>query len=401
MLQKMKLTTAEIIEAVNGQLLTGGLNESPAGFSIDTRTLKKGDFFVPLTGEKQDGHVFLNEAAAKGAMGAFIGLERLKEVVLPEKGVFIAVRNVLAALQSIASYYRSKFSVPVVAVTGSAGKTTTKDLTAAVLKTRYETLNTEGNYNNEIGLPLSLLKLRDYHRVAVLEMGMSDFGEIALLAGLAKPQVGIITNIGMAHLEIVKSIEGVARAKGELLEAMGSSGTAVLNGEDPRLIELGKGFAGKVVYYGFGANCSVRGENLAATGGKSCFFLVVPQGKIRVELPLAGRHNVLNALAAAAVGSLFDLSPEEIRAGLEKAAITAGRLKIDSYGGYVIINDTYNSNPTSARASLLALKDMAGKSRKGAVLGDMLELGAHAEKAHLDTGVLAASLGLDFVLTLG
>lgn len=397
----MKISIADIVSAAAGQLLAGPGGESPRGFSIDTRTLKEGDFFVPLKGERSDGHAFILTAYKKGAVGTFVK-DSYKESFHPhEDRAAVLVKDPLKALQDTAAYYRSLFSLPVVAVTGSAGKTTTKDFIAAVLAQKYATLKTEGNLNNEIGLPLMLLELRDEHEALVVEMGMSGFGEIARLTYLAKPTVGVITNIGEAHLEMVGDLAGVARAKGELLQGLGPTGKAILNGEDPYLRQMGASFGGETIYYGFREEYPVRGDNLHTVKGRTSFTLLLPEAEICVKLPQSGRHTVLNALAAAAVGHLLGLSPKEIKKGLEGAMVTHGRLQTEIRAGLTVINDTYNANPTSVRASLEALGDIAGPANKGAVLGDMFELGEKAPQSHLEVGRFAAGLGLRYLITLG
>ncbi len=397
----MSIKIKEIVTATAGQLLAGNGEAIVEGFSIDSRTIRKNDFFVPLPGEQTDGHNYIFDALNKGASGTFVANKKKAAVYLSEGKAFILVQDVLKALQKTAAYYRKKFSVPIVAVTGSAGKTTTKDMIESVLETKYSTLKTVGNLNNHIGVPLTLLRLKDHHQVVVLEMGMSGFGEIAFLARMAKPEVGVITNIGEAHLEMVGSLEGVARAKGELLLEMGLAGRAVLNGEDQRLVALGDSFSGTTVYYGFQKEYCPRAENLLFRQKKTQFELVFSRSKTRVLLPLPGKHNVLNALAAAAVGDIFKLSQTEIKQGLERVKITAARLEVEQRGSLMIINDTYNANPTSVRASLEALTGMAGKARCGVILGDMLELGIESTRAHYSMGKFAALQGVDYLITLG
>lgn len=397
----MSIKIKEIVTATAGQLLAGNGEDIAEGFSIDSRTIKKNDFFVPLPGEQTDGHNYIFDALNKGSLGTFVASEKQAAVSLAEGKAFILVQDVLKALQYTAIYYRKKFSIPIIAVTGSAGKTTTKDMIESVLDVKYSTLKTAGNLNNQIGVPLTLLRLKDHHQVVVLEMGMSGFGEIAFLARMARPDLGVITNIGEAHLEMVGSLEGVAQAKGELLLEMGLTGRAILNGEDQRLVALGNSFLGLTTYYGFKEEYCSRGENLLAKQEKTQFDLVLPGSKTKVSLPLPGKHNVLNALAAAAVGYIFNLSPVEIKQGLESVRVTAARLDVEQRGGLMIINDTYNANPTSVRASLEALTSMAGKARCGAILGDMLELGAESTRAHYDMGRFAALQGVEYLITLG
>lgn len=305
------------------------------------------------------------------------------------------------ALQQTAGEFRNKFSLPVIGVTGSSGKTTTKDMIAAVLGCKIRVLKTAGNLNNEIGLPLTIFQLETSHQAAVLEMGMSAPGEIMTLARIARPGIGVITNIGEAHLEQLGSLQAVAGAKGELLDYLGREGTAVLNGDDPRLREMGSRFPGKVYYYGFAGRDICCIEHIRQ-GEKSFFRVRFPdrrEGEFEMAFP--GRHLISNALAAISIGWLFNIEPPEMRAALAGGQISRGRLEISSMKtGARVIDDSYNANPSSMRASLQVLGELA--AGKGvAVLGDMLELGTAALEAHREVGRYAAECGLHKIIAVG
>lgn len=394
------ITGSDIIKATGGLLLQGDPGLAVSGFSIDTRSLQEGDFFVPLKGEREDGHTYLAEAIQKGAAGSFFSLKQLPP--LPAESLIIGVADTLKALQQTAAAYRRRFKLPVVGITGSSGKTTTKDLVAGVLSTKLKILKTSGNLNNEIGLPLTLLELNDSHQGAVLEMGMSAPGEIAVLAELARPSIGVITNIGLAHIESLGSVEAIARAKGELLDYMGAGGTAVLNGDDPRLREMGRRFPGKVYYYGFSGG-DFQAVALSYRGEGSRFQVRFPDGEeYPFGLLLPGRHLAGNALAAITVGWLFELTPEQIAGGLLASELTGGRMQIcAAASGARLIDDSYNANPGSVEASLQALLELSAGGRAVAVLGDMLELGQYAAAAHREIGRLAARSGISCLITVG
>lgn len=394
----MHITGNDIIEATGGLLLHGDPGITVAGFSIDTRQITRGEFFIPLTGEQEDGHRYVLDALKKGAAGSFYALS--PPPVFPAGSLIIKVENTLTALQMLALAYRRRFTLPVVAVTGSSGKTTTKDLIASVLSVSRQVLMTSGNLNNEIGLPLTLLTLNQQHQAAVVEMGMSAPGEIAALARIALPRIAVITNVGPAHLEQLGSLEGVAAAKRELLEFIGRQGIAVLNGDDPLVRKMGESFPGKAYYYGFSGQ-DYRAGNWSSSAGMSRFKVCFPDGQeYPFELAAPGKHMVENALAAIAVGSLFNLSPSQIARGIASCRFTGGRLQIRRAGKVTIIDDSYNANPASMKASLQVLQQMGG-GKTVAVLGDMLELGPMAPQAHRETGRFAACLGVAYVITVG
>ncbi len=397
----MMMKGSEIIEYCGGKLLQGSAGQQVTGFAIDSRQVKKGDLFIPFEGESTDGHLYIGQAAGLGASGAMHRLDREPQKNLPLEFMLIGVEDCLAALQQLAAAYRKRFNLPVVGITGSSGKTTTKDFTAGVLSAKYEVLKTTGNLNNEIGLPLTLLQLEEKHQVAVLEMGMSAAGEISTLCEIADPSIGVITNIGEAHIELLGSIEAIAAAKKELLDYLGSGGVAVLNGDDPRLLYFGKHFPGKVYYYGFNQG-DIKGLQLSQKGEKTFSRVCFPNKREGCfQAPLPGRESVSNALAALTVGYILELSLPQMQEGLEKSVSTAGRFQVlhDS-AGMVVIDDSYNANPDSVRAGIRLLVDM-GRKKSVAVLGDMFELGDFAPEAHLNAGRYAARCGVGYLVAVG
>ena len=365
----------------------------------DTRQLRRGDLFVALKGEHFDGHDYVLRAASLGAAGSLVS--RQVEGAPSQ----IVAGDTLAALQDYARSWRGDFELPLIGVTGSTGKTTTKQMLAAVCAARGPVLATEGNFNNHIGVPLTLLRLRQDQRSAVIEMGANHGGEIALLADIARPDIGIITQAGDAHLEGFGSREGVARGKGELYTALGGRGVAVINRDDA-YFDLWRGLAGNstVLSFGLSAQADVRAENIQGQPEQAptamIFTLVTPQGRVRVELPLPGRHNVANALAAAAGGLALGLDLDDIAAGLGRMRPVSGRLSwMSTPQGARLLDDSYNANPTSLRAALELLAGLPGS--RWLVLGDMRELGGDTEAMHQEAGRAARLSGIDRLYTLG
>ena len=368
----------------------------------DSRAVRAGDLFVALAGDRFDGHDYVAQAAALGAAGALVSrhVEGGGAQVIADTGA-----DALPALQAYAAHWRAALDLPVVAVTGSSGKTTTKQMLAAVFAARGPVLATEGNLNNHIGVPLTLLKLRAEHRTAVIEMGANHAGEIALLARLAQPDVGIVTQAGDAHLEGFGSREGVARAKGELFAGLRRPGVAIINADDPYAPlwqDLAQGAS--VLTFGFSKSADVRADDLVGVPEHgpvaTAFTLRAPDGSCRVELPLPGRHNVANALAAAAAGVALGLSVETIAAGLHAVAPVSGRLNwLEAREGARLLDDSYNANPTSLRAALELLAGLPGQ--RWLVLGEMRELGNEAAALHAEAGRAARALGIDRLYTLG
>ena len=400
------LSIETIAAAVNGRIIRDGKVSEITGVSTDTRTIQPGDLFVPLVGERFDGHNFLMQAAQKGA--AAILTQNLNKT-LPG-GIYIIYRNdTLAALQDLAAWYLKSFGIPVVAVTGSTGKTTTKDMIAGVLSEQYSVLRTQGNFNNAIGLPLTLFHLEPHHQIAVLEMGMSGFGEIRRLAGIAPPRVAVMTNIGVSHMEKLGSRENILKAKLEILERFQADCTAVLNDDNDLLHQAGErmkreGVPYTVIRFGTGPDADYRAEKICLMGESGTEYTLVADGaKFPVTLRVPGKHNVSNSLAAIAVGRTFGLDMEEIRSGLLKFTGEKMRLNIIDFGkdaDIKIIDDVYNASPDSVHAALKLLQDMEG-GRKIAVLGDMLELGDYSHSAHRQVGEMAAVCGTDILITRG
>ncbi|MDR3415678.1 MAG: UDP-N-acetylmuramoyl-tripeptide--D-alanyl-D-alanine ligase [Nevskia sp.] len=382
---------------VGGTLL--GRDAEFTRVTSDTRQLQPGDLFVALKGERFDGHDYVLRAASLGAAGALVS--RAVEGTVPQ----VLVQDTLDALQAYAQSWRADFELPVIGITGSSGKTTTKQMLAAVCAARGPVLATEGNLNNHIGVPLTLLRLRPGYRTAVIEMGANHLGEIALLAGVARPDIAVVTQAGDAHLEGFGSREGVARGKGELYTALGGRGVAVINRDDA-YFELWRGFAGsaQVLSFGLSPQADVRAEHIHGVPEQAptatAFTLVTPQGNCRVELGLPGRHNVMNALAAAAAGLALGIEPRQIAGGLARVRPVAGRLSwMHTVQGVRLLDDSYNANPTSLRAALELLAGLPGK--RWLVLGDMRELGGDAAALHEEAGRHARALGIDRIYTVG
>lgn len=398
----MEMTLEEICAAVDGRLLVPALPKRRVNrLSIDSRITLAADFFVPLAGTKTDGHEFIAQAAQNGAIGCFSSLGRT--VSYPEGMTVIGVSSPLLALQQLAAVYRQKFVLPVVAVTGSVGKTTTKELIAATLSVSLKILKTEGNLNNHIGLPLMLSRLDYSHQAAVLEMGMSGFGEIDLLARLAQPSVAVITNIGESHLEMVGSREGIAKAKCELFPHVPLNGTVVANADERLLVPHLEKVGCQVLTFGFSAAATVRCVAADKENGKMT-VQIKQDGYTPLTLlsPLPGRHNIYNLMAALAVGRLLGLTDEEFTAGLPRVLLGGMRLeKVQTPAGINVLNDAYNASPTSMAAAIDVLLEQAGDAAKIAVLGDMLELGLLEEEGHRKIGNLVAAHALDALIVLG
>lgn len=383
-----------VAEQLRGEL-TGG-DGTFLGISTDTRSLQSGQLFVALRGPNFDGNAFVAEARDRGAAGALVSV--MAETSLPQ----VRVPDTLHGLGSLASGWRRQFDLTVIGVTGSAGKTTVKEMIAAVLSGRAQTLATRGNLNNEIGVPLTLCELSSDHRLAVIEMGANHQGEIRRLCALARPDIGVVTLAGASHLEGFGSVEGVARAKGELFESLQPDGTAVINADDT-YAGLWREMCGadRIVTFGHGPAAEVTARNVDDRAGQSSSFrLVTPIGSVQVSLPLPGRHNVTNALAASAVAMAAGADVDEIATGLSRVRGVAGRLQVrPGLADCRLIDDTYNANPGSMRVAIDFLTGLDGQA--WAVLGDMGELGEEGPALHREVGEYARSLGVERIFCIG
>jgi len=375
--------------SVHGSI--AGADAMVTGWSVDSRTLQPGDLFFALRGPLHDGNAYVGEVLEKGAVAAVV------DQVTEGRGPILRVEDTLRALQQAAAWARREWRGNVVAVTGSAGKTTTKDLIAEMLATEIVTAKTQGNLNNHVGLPLSLLRLEETARVAVLEIGMNHAGEIRDLAALARPDVGVVTNVGSAHIENFDSIEDIATAKRELVEALGDRGTAVLNADDARVAAFGRSHQGRTVLYGQSPAAEVRAEDVEYSRGDGTPGVRFRVGPVRFEAALTGRHSVSNLLAAIAVAGLYGIAPERLREKVKQLMPAKMRGERIEHRGVLIYNDCYNSNPDAVRAMLEVLRDTPAR-RRIAVLGEMLELGRWAEPLHRDVGNYAAVCGLDVLV---
>jgi UDP-N-acetylmuramoyl-tripeptide--D-alanyl-D-alanine ligase len=408
-MEKMKpipWATTDIIQATGGTLVCGDANRSFAGISIDSRTIAIDDFFVAIKGTNYDGHNFIPEVITKGIGGIILKEEKAAEFISSqwkEKGIVcVTVKETTRALGDLAAFNRRRSHVSVIAITGSNGKTTTREMTAAIVSQSFEILATSGNLNNEIGLPLTLLKLCPGHQWAVLELAMNHPGEIGRLAEICSPDIGVITNIGSAHLEGLGSIEGVMRAKGELLEKIKPEGTAVLNADDSNVLKLAKARRWNLVLFGKSDQADVRASAINENGLGTRFTLTSPLESIVVNLKIPGHFMVSNALAASTVGYALGFTAREIKTGLENTKTAQGRMNIHkTHGGVHIIDDTYNANPDSMTAALQTLIALKGNQRAVLVAGDMLELGAHSEHMHRKIGTLSAGLHISKIYFTG
>ena len=397
------VTVNEVCEWTKGKLIVNTWEFQVTGVSTDTRTIKLGDLFVPIKGENFDGHNFLADAINKGAVGVLIAEGEQPPQVRAKKYFVIQVPDTKRALGDLAKSYRSRFNLPVIAITGSNGKTTVKEMIASVLSQRYTVLKNEGNLNNEIGLPLTLFQLEKKHQVVVIELGMSALGEIRRLTEIAQPSIGIVTNVAEAHLEFFKSIDEIALAKAELAESLNEKHTIVLNADDKRVARFAKMTKARIITFGIQGKADFQADSISFNQEKLGleFNLITPKGGKTVFIPIIGTHHVYNALAAAA--AVWSLAPdlEFITQGLVKVQLPKMRMELVKVGGITIINDAYNANPKSMSAALQTLMQMKTAGRRIAVLGTMRELGEISISAHQQIGTMVASLNLDYLITVG
>lgn len=408
----MKLTAHDILALPHLQTLGFGGKKGVLcrGISSDSRSVQHDDLFIAIRGEKFDGHNFITKAVESGAsvIAADARWAGANQILLSSLSLpCLIVEDTVRLLGQVAQMHRKKFKIPVLVVGGSNGKTTTKEMIAAILKTKYRVLHTEGNLNNHIGVPQTLLRLERQHQVAVIEVGTNHFGEIAYLASIVEPTHALITNVGREHLEFFGSVEGVARAEAEVFEWMRTQkrtkGIGFINHDDPRLSKLTSKVK-KPIAYGFGkGSLAVKGKVLAFNELACAQFEVKPRGKkaFRIELSIPGEHNAMNALAASAVGLMLGVSAKKIQAALSSFSSASKRMQLFQVKGVTVLNDTYNSNPDSALAALGVLGRVRTAGKKVAVLADMLELGATAAQQHQRIGAAAAASGVTHLLGFG
>src|SRR6266481_5572179 len=392
------LPLSEIARFAGGSISCGNETVVIEKVSTDSRTLKSAELFVALRGENFDGHKFVERAAQAGAAGAIV--ESNWNGQIPKNFALIRTNDTLKAYQELAANYRRSLTLSVVAITGSNGKTSTKDFTAAVLARRFRVTKTEGNFNNHVGLPRTILQATSSDEVAVWEIGMNHPGEIAALAKLAVPDVAIITNIGVAHIEFIGSREKIAEEKGALAEAVGAHGTVILNADDPFTRSIATRARAKLILAGITAG-DIRAGEISQRGTGTDFTILEGAHRCRAQLPVPGLHMVQNALLAVAAGRVFGLSLEDCAAGLIAAPLTKARLQIKDLGGVQFLDDSYNANPDSMKAALRTLVELDADGKRVAVLGEMRELGSESERGHREVGETAAMFGIDQLITIG
>ncbi len=400
-------TAAAVAAATRGALIKGREEDAFVGVSTDSRTCQAGELFVPLMGEHHDGHDYIPKALSRGVRGVVMEGRVLRQdghrSLLPTGVTAVAVPDTLTALGDLAQAWRRRFTIPVVSLTGSCGKTTTKEMTAQVLAGFFRVLKNEMNLNNLIGLPQTLLQLDGSFEAAVLEMGMNRFGEIHRLTEISQPTVGVLLNVHPAHTEGVGCVEGVARAKGELIQALSPAATLIYNADDLRVACQAATFPGRCLGFGFGPDADLRAVSRHAVGPEGQRVEIAWQGSTwSLTLAVPGAHQVLNALAATAVGLALDLPPEETALALADFAAIQRRSQIEVLStGACLLNDCYNANPGSMATALSTLTELKGSGRAAAALGDMLELGAVSVEAHQELGRQAARAGLDLLVVYG
>ncbi|MBU0480655.1 MAG: UDP-N-acetylmuramoyl-tripeptide--D-alanyl-D-alanine ligase [Proteobacteria bacterium] len=398
--QDMAWTLAQVVAATGGSLESGDGGVVFRSISTDTRKLETGDLFVALSGENFDGEAFAEDAVRSGAAGLVLKRKPVRDLKVP----LVLVPDTLKALGDLASYRRRQMkALKVIAITGSSGKTTVKEMTAAVFSKKSGVLKTLGNFNNLIGLPLSLLPVDSSHRIAILEMGMNQPGEIARMTEIAAPDIACINNVQNAHLQGLDNLDGVARAKGELFAGLGPEATMVVNLDDRIVAALAERYPQKKITFGLNRKAQVRATYIRHRGENGVSFtLVAGPEKVRVRMQCVGKHNVLNALAAGAMAWAAGVNLKEIAAGLAGFAPYDKRFQIEKIkGGIRLVNDTYNANPASMLAALETVKGLSRDNRSAVVIGDMLELGSESVAAHRFIGKTVARLSFDYLLTFG
>lgn len=404
----LRASADTIARVTGGEIIFGSGDAYATGVAVDSRACTSGCVFIALPGERSDGHDHIVEALRNGARVIVVTrqVERLTVQigeVLSRGASVVRVHDAATSLADLATWHRGRLLCPVIAITGSTGKTSTKDLLRAALSVRMRVTSTEGNRNNELGVPLTVLAAGTETEALIVEMGMRGRGQITELCRIARPDMGLVTNVGTSHVEILGSQEAIAEAKGELVAAVSVDGAVFLNGDDAHSAALATRALAPVTRYGLSEACEVRADGIALDDqSRPSFTLISPHGDIAVSLPVSGRHNVYNALAAAAVALRLAVPLSDIAQGLAAATLTGMRMEVLTVAsGVTVINDAYNANPTSMRAALDTLAGMKVTGSRVAVLGDMGELGNLSELAHLELGEYAASLGLDALVAVG
>src|SRR6266436_64966 len=388
----------QMVDLSGAKLEQGDGKRTVERISTDSRTIKKGELFVALRGENFDGHKFVGATAKGGAAGAIVDLKWKGKV--PKKFAIIRAQDSLLAYQNLAANYRKSLPIKVLAITGSNGKTSTKDFGASVLGRKFRVTKTQGNFNNHVGLPRTILEATARDEVAVWEIGMNHPGEVAALAKIAAPAAAIITNIGIAHIEFMGTREAIAKEKGALAEAVGAEGTVILNADDP----FSKGIAGRTrarVIFAGTKDGTIRAIDIQQSADGSEFTILEGGHQCRAQLPVPGLHMVQNGLLAVAAGRAFGLSLEEATAGLASAPLTKARLQIKEINGVQFLDDSYNANPDSMKAALQTLVELDTDGKRIAVLGEMRELGEETQRGHEEVGEEAAAFGIDQLIGIG
>lgn len=391
------MTLENIAKACNG-IYVGDENlktKTISGVEKDSRLIEEGNLYIPFVGARVDGHDFIDQVFEKGALATL----SMKDLDNP-KGPYIKVADVGAALKDIAEFYREQLDCKIIGITGSVGKTSTKEIIASVLEEKFQVLKTEGNYNNEIGMPLTILKIREYHQIAVIEMGISDFEEMHRLAKVSKPDVCTITNIGTCHLENLGDRDGVFKAKTEMFDYAKDNCFVVLNGDDDKLCNVKNVNGNKPIFYGIDTDREVKALEYKADGIEGTDVTIDYKGEsFTTHIPIPGFHMIYNAMAATCIGAYFGMTLEEIDRGIRNLKAVSGRNNIFEVGGITVIDDCYNANPMSMEASLKVLNNAT--TRKVAILGDMFELGENENELHAQVGKTLGSLDIDYTICIG
>src|SRR5438874_3724646 len=392
-----RLSVSKIAEFAGAEITPGSAETTIDRVSTDSRTIKPGELFVALRGENFDGHNFLEQVAKSGAAGAIVAEE--VSAKLPPQFAILRSDDTLAAYQNLAANYRKTLPLKVLCITGSNGKTSTKDFAAAILGRAYRVTKTEGNFNNHVGLPRTILQADREDQFAVWEIGMNHPGEIAALARIASPDAALVTNIGIAHIEFMGSREAIAQEKGALAEAVSAGGFVILNADDPFSASMVKRLRARVILAGIESG-AIHAEDVQQTSAGSEFSIIEGAHRCRAQLPVPGSHMVQNAMLAVAAGRAFGVSLEDCAAGLAATPLTKARLQIREINGVQFIDDSYNANPDSMKAALRTLMELESDGKRIAVLGRMLELGAESERGHREVGETAATLGIDHLIAI-